>query len=194
MSRLLLHACLIVTNKNVDEIFQNFACHTQFTDFSRGRQEGNVPPSQRGPRRDISGKPSSTNSEARKLLSGLTPSAAACLPVAFARSPTRSVSRPGSSSTSMMLPQWRSANGKLVGSNEALVLQAKNPAGEGDIQYHYRLCWWYPQGHWRRPRVKKNEARAKKELKAETHARRARPRPRLKLRTGKGRGCLDGVI
>ncbi|KAG8738026.1 hypothetical protein FRC10_007389 [Ceratobasidium sp. 414] len=189
-------ARLIVANKNADELFQNFIFHTQGADLSRGKPEGDsLPVSKETASQD--GQQAvkhlrtlltlfATNSEARKLLSdfgliGRDLFARGASKVAESTRPTpEQLAHADDPAPS---DQWRSANGKTVGPNETPVFQAKNPAGEGDIQHHPHegTTVGYTDGTRKDiagvqadAEVMKNEALAKKEeLKAEADAHRA---------------------
>ncbi|KAG8770836.1 hypothetical protein FRC12_004021 [Ceratobasidium sp. 428] len=189
-------ARLIVANKNADELFQNFVFHTQGTDYSRAKQEGDVMPvSKDAATRD--GQEAvkhlrtlltlfATNSEARKLLSdfGLIGRDL------FARGAAKAAenARPSAEQLAHVddaapSDQWKSADGKIVGPNETPTLQVKNPVGGGDIQHHPHegTSVGYADGTRKDTagaradaEAKKNEALAKKDqLKSEADAHRA---------------------
>ncbi|CAE7147721.1 unnamed protein product [Rhizoctonia solani] len=142
-------ARLIVGQKNSDELFQNFVFHTQGTDLTRAKQDGDILPV----RKDDAEKDKqdavkhlrtlltlfATNSEARKLLSdfGLigrdlfTRGASKALD--SARPTQEQLAHVDDAAPS---DQWKTADGKVVGPNETPTLQVKNPAGGGDIRHH----------------------------------------------------------
>ncbi|KAG8696444.1 hypothetical protein FRC08_007147, partial [Ceratobasidium sp. 394] len=189
-------ARLIVANKNADELFQNFVFHTQGTDFSRGKQEGDVMPvsketaSQNGQQAVKHLRTLltlfATNSEARKLISdfgliGRDLFARGAAKVAESSRPTpEQLAHVDDAAPS---DQWKSADGRIVGPNETPVFQAKNPVGEGDIQHHPHegTTVGYTDGTRKDmggvradAEAKKNEAlRKKEELKGEADAHRA---------------------
>ncbi|CUA74610.1 putative protein C32A11,02c [Schizosaccharomyces pombe 972h-] [Rhizoctonia solani] len=142
-------ARLMVAQKNADELFQNFFFHTQGTDFSRAKQDGDVVPVNKSDAdKDKQDAVKhlrtlltlfATNSEARKLLSdfGLigrdlfTRGASKALD--SARPTPEQLAHVDDAAPS---DQWKTTDGKIIGPNATPTLQVKNPAGEGDVQYH----------------------------------------------------------
>ncbi|KAJ1306987.1 hypothetical protein OPQ81_007967 [Rhizoctonia solani] len=142
-------ARLIVAQKNADELFQNFFFHSQGTDLTRAKQNGDVVPVNR----DDAEKDKqdavkhlrtlltlfATNSEARKLLSDFGIIGRDL----FTRGASKALdsTRPTSEQLAHVddaapSDQWKTTDGKIVGPNQTPTLQVKNPAGEGDIQHH----------------------------------------------------------
>ncbi|CAE6470084.1 unnamed protein product [Rhizoctonia solani] len=142
-------ARLIVAQKNADELFQNFVFHTEGTDFTRVKQNGEVVPvSKDDAEKDRQEAVKhlrtlltlfATNSEARKLLSDFGIIGRDL----FARGASKALdaTRPTEEQLAHVddaapSDQWKSTEGRVVGPNETPTLQVKNPAGNGDIQHH----------------------------------------------------------
>ncbi|QRW17273.1 hypothetical protein RhiXN_05275 [Rhizoctonia solani] len=128
---------------------QNFVFHTEGTDFTRVKQNGEVVPvSKDDAEKDRQEAVKhlrtlltlfATNSEARKLLSDFGIIGRDL----FARGASKALdaTRPTEEQLAHVddaapSDQWKSTEGRVVGPNETPTLQVKNPAGNGDIQHH----------------------------------------------------------
>ncbi|KAH7327708.1 hypothetical protein B0J17DRAFT_680633 [Rhizoctonia solani] len=139
----------MVAQKNSDELFQNFMYHTQGTDFTRAKQDGDVVPvSKSDAEKDKQDAVKhlrtlmtlfATNSEARKLLSDFgiigrdlfTRGASKALD--STRPTPEQLAHVDDAAPS---DQWKTTEGRTVGPNETPTLQVKNLVGDGDIQHH----------------------------------------------------------